>query len=105
VFKTETQLTLCDSALGYCAGGAKKRKDNVWPKAATAERNGNRPVTFAVCRLSFSSSATPHDHVTASGALLWQHNRNPAIAEITRAKYLPWDSRSLRLCFDVEFCQ
>ena len=29
LFKAETQLTLCDSALGYCAGASKKRKQNV----------------------------------------------------------------------------
>jgi len=28
-FKTETQLTLCDSVPGYCAGASKKRKQNV----------------------------------------------------------------------------
>src|SRR6266853_1221322 len=27
-FKTETQLTLCDSAPGYCAGDSKKHKQN-----------------------------------------------------------------------------
>jgi len=29
LFKTETQLTLCDSALGYCADASKKRKQNI----------------------------------------------------------------------------
>jgi len=29
LFKTETQLTLCDSAPGYCASGSKKSKQNV----------------------------------------------------------------------------
>jgi hypothetical protein len=31
LFKTETQLTLCDSALGYCAGTREKGKQNLWP--------------------------------------------------------------------------
>jgi len=29
LLKTETQLTLCDSAPGYCTGAVKKRKHNV----------------------------------------------------------------------------
>ncbi|HEY4271956.1 MAG TPA: hypothetical protein VGM65_08110 [Candidatus Udaeobacter sp.] len=29
LFKTKTQLTLCDSAPEYCAGASKKRKQNV----------------------------------------------------------------------------